>query len=84
MATKKRKSSSTKNSTPARKKIGKKIYTKSVCSLNKTEAKKKAASIRKSGKLARVVKSSTGKHCIYTAGTAKVASVGKRRKTRKK
>lgn len=83
MATKKRKSPGTKNSTPARKKFGKKVYTKSACSMTKTDAKKKAASVRKSGRLARIVKSSTGKHCVYTAGPAK-AAVGKRRKSKKK
>ncbi len=62
---------------PARKKIGKKVYTKAVCSLNKTDAKKKAKSFRTAGKLARLVKSSTGKFCVFTASASK--GIGKRK-----
>lgn len=82
METKRRQKKSTHKkvtATPARKKFGKKVYTVSACQLDKTEAKKKAESIRSGGKLARLLKNKTGKYCVYTAGST--TGIGKKRRT---
>lgn len=93
MATKKlrRRSSPAKASLPARKKIGKKTYTKVACSKLKSALTSKAKAARKAGKAARVLKNPSGGHCLFTAASkrkpvAKVAAVGRRRRrtTRKK
>jgi hypothetical protein len=53
----------------ATKTIGGKRYTKTVCSLTKTDAKKRADNTRKAGKLARVVPNAGGKgYCLYVRG----------------
>ncbi|HMX89687.1 MAG: hypothetical protein K1X68_00260 [Saprospiraceae bacterium] len=54
--------------TPAKRvKVGKKVYTREGCTKLKTSAKKKAAAVRKAGKLARVVKNAGGGYCVLTA-----------------
>ncbi len=68
---------------PASKKFGKKNYKQSACGMKKVDAKKKAETIRKGGKLARLVKNkSTGKYCVYTASSS--TGIGKRRIRRRK
>lgn len=48
------------------KKFGGKTYTKTSCSATVTDARKKAASLKKSGKLVRVVKNVKAKGaCVY-------------------
>ena len=93
MATKRlrRRPTSAKASLPARKKFGKKVYTKLSCSKTKAAATAKAKSARKAGKAARVLKNPSGGYCLFTAASkrkpaAKVAAVGRRRRrtTRKK
>lgn len=70
-------------STSTRVKIGKKVFTKEGCSKLKSVAKKKAESIRKSGKLARVVKNASGGHCVLSASKS-VRRNTTRRKTAKR
>lgn len=76
----------TKAAPPARKKFGKKTYTKVACSKTKTAANAKAKSLRKAGKAARVVKNPLGGACVYAASSkrkvTKVAAVGKPRRRR--
>lgn len=89
MATKRlrRRTSPAKASLPARKKIGKKTYTKVSCSKLKSGATSKAKAARKAGKAARVLKNPAGGYCLFTAASkrkpaAKVAAVGRRKRRR--
>ncbi len=65
---------------PAKKKIGKKTYTKVACAPTKVAANAKAKALRKAGKAARVLKNPAGGACVFSAAKKK-AAVGKRRRT---
>jgi hypothetical protein len=66
-----------------RKKFGDKFYTKSECSLTKAAASKRAETMRKEGKNARIVEEN-GKFCLYTRKAAAVNGVKKRTTAKKK
>ncbi len=71
MATKKtstRRKSAKVSGLPKSKKFGGKTYTKKGCSRLKTEAKKRAKTLRGQGKNARVVKNPKGGYCVYSRG----------------
>lgn len=81
-----RRKTTAKAALPARKKFGKKTYTKVACSKTKTAANAKAKAARKAGKAARVVKNPAGGHCVFTASSkrkaVKKAAVGRTRRRR--
>ncbi len=74
----KRKSATSCPKKGARKKVGTKTYTVKGNHKTKTEATKSANATRKTGKLARILKTATCGYTVVIAGTAKKATAAKK------